>query len=132
MESPWMQEQYIEEAGKSLEGFRKVRDGLYNCKCPICGDSATNAFKRRGYFIRHPEGKGWSFYCHNCNASFGVQKFLKTIDEELYRRYCLEAFKAEKEKEKARRRARQQGEYFDEEEYDKTASSTTGWKFLAR
>jgi len=96
MESPWMQEQYIEEVGKSLEGFRKVRDGLYNCKCPICGDSATNAFKRRGYFIRHSEEKGWSFYCHNCGASFGIQKFLKTIDEELHRRYCLEAFKAEK------------------------------------
>lgn len=97
MENPWLQEQYIEEVGRDLEGFRKVRDGLYNCKCPICGDSATNAFKRRGYFIRHPENKGWSFYCHNCNASMGIQKFLKTIDEELHQRYCLEAFKAERE-----------------------------------
>lgn len=97
MESPWMQEQYIEEAGRSLEGFHKVRDGLYNCRCPICGDSATNSFKRRGYFILHPDNGGWSFYCHNCGVSYPLQKFLKTTDQELYRRYCLEAFRSAKE-----------------------------------
>ena len=93
MESPWMQEQYIVEAGKSIEGFRKVRDGLYNCRCPICGDSAVDETKRRGYFIQHPDS-GWSYYCHNCGAAQGVKWFLKTIDEELYRRYCLEAFRS--------------------------------------
>ena len=96
MESPWLQEQFIEEAGKSLEGFRKVRDGLYNCRCPICGDSATDPTKRRGYFIQRPES-GWSFYCHNCGASQGVKWFLKTTDDELYRRYCLAAFKTQKD-----------------------------------
>ena len=97
METPWLQEQYIEEAGKYLEGFRKVRDGLYNCRCPLCGDSATNSFKKRGYFILHPENAGWSFYCHNCGASYPLKKFLKTTDEELFRRYCLEEFKAKKD-----------------------------------
>lgn len=96
MESPWLQEQFIEEAGRSLEGFRKVRDGLYNCRCPICGDSATDETKRRGYFIQHPES-GWSYYCHNCGAAQGVKWFLKTTDEELYRRYCLAAFKSGKD-----------------------------------
>ncbi len=96
MESPWMQEQYIIEAGKGIESFRKVREGLYNCRCPICGDSATDETKRRGYFIQHPDS-GWSYYCHNCGAAQGIRQFLKTTDEELYRRYCLEAFRSEKD-----------------------------------
>jgi len=96
MISPWEEEQYIEEVGKSIEGFRKVRDGVYNCRCPICGDSATNWTRRRGYFILHGAEGGWSYYCHNCGASYSIRNFLKTVDESLYQRYCIQDIKSRK------------------------------------
>lgn len=59
-----------------LERFVKVKDGLYNFRCPICGDSQKNSFKRRAYI--YSKGDTHNFYCHNCLYSVSLYNFIKT------------------------------------------------------
>lgn len=93
MEDRYTQESYIEKLNSSIDKFRKVRDGLYQGRCPICGDSAFDAFKRRFYIILNSNDGLYSCYCHNCGYSSSLKHFLKTIDNELYRSYIAEIFK---------------------------------------
>lgn len=59
-----------------LVRFVKVKDGLYNFRCPICGDSQKNSFKRRAYI--YSKGDTYNFYCHNCLYSVSLYNFVKT------------------------------------------------------
>lgn len=92
MVDTYLQEEYIEKLSYHLDGFRKVRDNLYNFRCPICGDSAFDKFKRRGYLICEDE-KGYHFYCHNCGVGYPFKKFLETIDNDMYREYVTRGFR---------------------------------------
>lgn len=58
-----------------LERFVKVKDGLYNFRCPICGDSQKNSLKRRAYI--YTKGDKHNFYCHNCLYSTSLYNFIK-------------------------------------------------------
>ena len=44
-------------------------------RCPICGDSKKNKYKKRGYFYR----KTGTYHCFNCDASLSGMAFLKFI-----------------------------------------------------
>lgn len=46
-----------------------------NFRCPICGDSKKNKFKKRGYFYR----RTGTFYCFNCQTSLTGYDLLKVI-----------------------------------------------------
>lgn len=70
--------------------FKRKGDYLYNCRCPICGDSQTKKNKARGYFYR--ANNDLFFKCHNCDASQHFGTFLKTFDAQLYRQYALERY----------------------------------------
>ena len=39
---------YIGLVSVRLEKFKRVKADLYNCRCPICGDSQKNKTKTRG------------------------------------------------------------------------------------
>lgn len=79
-------ESFIQELKPFLKGFKKSNHN-YNFRCPFCGDSAKSQSKQRGWLIDY---KGNTFYkCFNCGISYNFTKFLKSIDEELYRRYIL-------------------------------------------
>jgi transcription elongation factor Elf1 len=67
---------------------------LYNFSCPICGDSATNERKARGY-IFDKNGK-MLYHCHNCGVTTDVPKFIKMIDQTLYNEMMMEKLKGEK------------------------------------
>jgi transcription elongation factor Elf1 len=62
--------------------------------CPICGDSDTDKKKSRGY-IYTKSGKAL-YHCHNCNVTMSVEKFIKTVDYQLYSEYSLEKLKENK------------------------------------
>lgn len=83
---------YISLLSNRLERFTRKSDRLFNCRCPLCGDSKHNKIKTRGYLY---ERKGTTlYYCHNCGASMSFNKFLKTVDPLLYKEYTQETFLA--------------------------------------
>lgn len=81
---------YLNQIGYKLENFKRKADYLYNCRCPICGDSQSNKKKTRGYFYR--ANNDLFYKCHNCDASQHFGTFLKNIDPAVYRQYVLERY----------------------------------------
>jgi hypothetical protein len=75
-----------------LRNFKQKGDNLWNCSCPVCGDSASNARKARLYFFRH-EGKLFA-KCHNCQYSASFTKFLQFLDPSQHKDYTYEKFLA--------------------------------------
>ena len=74
-----------------LEKFKRVKAGLYNFRCPICGDSRKNKNKTRGYL--YSVKANTNFKCHNCGTSMSFNNFLKQVDPTAYKQYSLEKFK---------------------------------------
>jgi len=82
---------YINLISSRLQKFKKVKQDLYNFRCPICGDSKKNKNKTRGYLYRIKNDT--NFKCHNCGLTLSFNNFLKQIDIECHKRYTLEKFK---------------------------------------
>lgn len=89
----WIDEQFINRISVRLSYFKKVKQNLYNCRCPICGDSKTQTWKARGYFYVHKNAQVYNYACHNCGASISLSSFLKLIDNSIFDEYILERFK---------------------------------------
>ena len=84
-------DKFINLLSLRLEKFKKIKPGLYNCRCPICGDSQKNKSKARGYF--YDVKNNTNFKCHNCGVNVSFNNFLKQIDPILYRQFSIEKFK---------------------------------------
>ena len=74
-----------------LQKFKKVKNNLYNFRCPICGDSKKNKNKTRGYI--YSVKTNTNFKCHNCGASMSFNNFLKQVDPAIHKQYTMEKFK---------------------------------------
>lgn len=48
---------------------------FYNIKCNVCGDSDKDVYKKRGFLLKTSDP--WVYYCHNCNESTTVVKWMK-------------------------------------------------------
>ena len=73
-----------------LDKFKKLRDNLFNFRCPYCGDSQRFSNKARGYFYRK---KNDFFYkCHNCGKGTTFSKVLQLVDPEMYKEFVMEKF----------------------------------------
>ena len=82
---------YINLISSRLEKFKKVKPNLYNCRCPICGDSQKNKSKARGYFYQIKNNTNYK--CHNCGVNISLNNFLKDIDPQTHKQYVFEKFK---------------------------------------
>jgi len=82
---------YVGLVSARLQKFKKVKNDLYNFRCPICGDSQKNKNKTRGYF--YVVKNNTNFKCHNCGSSMSLNNFLKKLDSVIYKQYTLEKFK---------------------------------------
>ena len=82
---------YISLLSPRLERFKRIKQNLYNCRCPICGDSQKNKSKARGYLYAIKTSV--NYRCHNCGASMTLNSFLKKVDATLQSQYSLEKFK---------------------------------------
>lgn len=80
----WLDTKYVNLLSPRLDRFKRVQ-GNFNFRCPICGDSTKNKSKARGWILS--SGDKARFYCHNCNASLSLPKFIKTLDPTLYYEY---------------------------------------------
>ena len=74
-----------------LEKFKKVKDGLYNFRCPYCGDSSKHKNKARGYFFVMKQRM--VFKRHNCGMGRTLANFLKDQDPNTYSEYQLEKYR---------------------------------------
>lgn len=83
-------EKYITFLSGRLDKLKKVKTGLYNCRCPLCGDSQRNKSKARGYFYQVKNNTNYK--CHNCGASMSFNNFLKIFDSILHSQFCLEKY----------------------------------------
>ena len=82
---------YIQRLSPQLEGFTEKKQNLYNCRCPLCGDSQKKSYKMRG-FIYEKKGK-FRYMCHNCGAGMGLSALLKQLNVSLYEEYIMEKWK---------------------------------------
>jgi hypothetical protein len=83
---------YIGLVSLKLQKFAKKKDGLYNFRCPYCGDSERHKNKARGYLYRLKNDH--NFKCHNCGVSRTFTNFLKDTDPSLHDQYVFERYKA--------------------------------------
>ena len=81
---------FIHLISPRLDRFKKLRDYLYNFRCPYCGDSQKQANKARGYFYRKEAQMNYA--CHNCGKSTTASKVIQYVDSSIFREYCLERF----------------------------------------
>ena len=87
----YIDQKYINLCTSRVEKFKKVRDNLWNFRCPICGDSRKHKNKARGFIYR----KKTSFFykCHNCGVGLTFNNFLKQINHGLHTEYLVEKYK---------------------------------------
>lgn len=83
---------YINLLSPRLERFKRVRDYIWNFRCPICGDSHKNKSKARGYI--HRRKNDLYYKCHNCSVGLSLGNLIKEVDPTLYNEYVLERYKA--------------------------------------
>ena len=86
----YIDSKYIGILGVRLEQFKKKGKALWNFRCPLCGDSAKDKLKARGYIF---ENKGDAlFKCHNCGVATGLSQLIEHVAPSLKREYTLEKF----------------------------------------
>lgn len=88
----WLDIKYANLVSFKLPKFKPVGNNTFNFRCPICGDSKKNKNKTRGY-LYPVKNDHLLFHCHNCNASYNIENFLKEIDSHLYDEYVREKLK---------------------------------------
>jgi transcription elongation factor Elf1 len=82
---------YINLISSRLQKFKKVKNNLYNFRCPICGDSQKNKNKLRGYLYQVKNNTNYK--CHNCGINISFNNFLKQLDIEIHKQYIFDKFK---------------------------------------
>ncbi len=73
---------YINRLSIRLEKFKRVKNSLYNFRCPFCGDSKKNKNKARGYFFLVKVRIVYK--CKNCVVVKNTSNFLKYFAPDLY------------------------------------------------
>ena len=82
---------YINLISSRFQKFKRVKNNLYNFRCPICGDSQTNKNKARGYLYQVKNNTNYK--CHNCGVNISFNNFLKQVDTQIHKQYIFEKFK---------------------------------------
>ena len=83
---------YVNLISARLDRFKQVRDGVYNFRCPYCGDSQKHKNKSRGYFFT--KKSGLVYKCHNCGVGRSFGNFLKDHCSDIYDEYVMERYKS--------------------------------------
>jgi len=89
--SEFVDSHYVSLLSGRLDKFVRKKSGLYNFRCPYCGDSQKHKNKARGYFFRLKADM--VFKCHNCGVGRTLPNFLKDQAPDLYDEYIMERYK---------------------------------------
>lgn len=90
----YIEQKYISILSNRLRNYKRKSSNLINFSCPICNDSETDKRRARGYV--YTKVNKTLFHCHKCSITMGFDKFLKTVDFQLYSEYLLERLKENK------------------------------------
>jgi len=82
---------FIQRLSSQLEGFTQKKTNLYNCRCPLCGDSQKKTYKMRGFL--YEKKNNFRYMCHNCGAGMSLGNFIKEVNVSLYQEYVMEKWK---------------------------------------
>ena len=89
--SLWIDTKYIGLLSSKLDKFSRRQEGLYNFRCPFCGDSKKSKWKARGY-VYVVQNK-MNYKCHNCQHSTSLSGLIEHLDQNMHKAYKLEKFK---------------------------------------
>lgn len=89
-------QKFITRLSMSSLDIQDKGNGLYNIRCPRCGDSKKSKYKKRGYFVPRRDIDKYLYTCFNCGDSITFATFLKDYDDALFREYRLEHFVSNK------------------------------------
>ncbi|AXF41467.1 DNA primase subunit [Acinetobacter phage SH-Ab 15599] len=84
---------YVNQVGMRLEGFKQVRDNVWNARCPVCGDSEKRKGKRRFYIHLDKQKTSLIASCRNCSYANSFLYFMKDFHNDLYLEATFELFK---------------------------------------
>ena len=87
----YIDQKYLLLVSPQLKQFKKKSDGLYNFRCPYCGDSQKSQTKARGFIFR--KENSMIYKCHNCGVGASFKNFLKQVDSKIHNEYILERYK---------------------------------------
>jgi len=87
----FVDDKYIGLVSSRLQKFAKKKSGLYNFRCPYCGDSQKHKNKARGYL--YLVKNDYNFKCHNCGVCRTLTNFLKDQDPIIHDQYVMERYK---------------------------------------
>jgi len=87
----YIDQKYLLLISSQLKLFKKKNDGLYNFRCPYCGDSQKSQTKARGFMFR--KENTMIYKCHNCGVGASFKNFLKQVDSKIHNEYILERYK---------------------------------------
>lgn len=79
---------WMKQLSLSLKRFRKVKDRVYVCRCPFCGDSKKSSAKARFYF--YVKQGMLNVDCKNCGYSSSFFNFVKKFSPEQFDAYKKE------------------------------------------
>ena len=88
----YVEDKYIRFLNTRLDKFKHVKSGLYNFRCPYCGDSQKHRNKARGYFFLKKSEN--IFKCHNCGMGRSLSNFLKDHAPDLHDQFLLEKYRS--------------------------------------
>ena len=88
----WIDAKYLGMLSARIPMFtvKSTNPYLANSRCPVCGDSKKNLYKKRAYFFQ--QKNKILMKCHNCGCTRSVSGLLKELDPTLKREYDLELF----------------------------------------
>ncbi len=84
----WIDRKFINYLSPYLRNFKWSSDTTARCSCPVCGDSKTNKFKTRFFFIQRDNN--YTCFCHNCGYSNSLRGYLKEYNHAYYTEYLMD------------------------------------------
>lgn len=84
----YVDENWMNRLGFGLQRFKKVKKGVYVCRCPFCGDSKKRKSITRFYF--YTRNDRLNVQCKNCGYSHSFFVFMKDYAPQLFDEYKKE------------------------------------------
>ncbi|QDH49170.1 DNA primase [Pantoea phage Phynn] len=72
---------------------RSKGDFRINARCPVCGDSRSDIYKKRFWIYPSKKGDHMNCGCFNCGYNKPLSVFMKDYHPDDYQRYLMESFK---------------------------------------
>ena len=97
LERTYIQKRFADQLSLRLPQFTLKSYAPYqaNFRCDICGDSATNKYKKRGFLLESE--KGLTYYCHNGCGTMSFDSYLKNYHGDLHSQYVFDLLRQKRD-----------------------------------